>query len=208
MQENQISFLLFAFFTSNAQTPEKVTFGFGAGVNISGVSLTSPASSVSPYSLSGFKGLVFIDAPLGKNFFLQTELAYDGLGWQFDGDDNYDGGQKSNVKTYLNYLTLAVLPKYKVENTRLAFFAGPAFGFLLSATVKGYGGETHDDINNYAIGNFGGVVGAEYYLSMGLGMSVRYTAGISNIINRPEQGESMHTHAFSVSVVYRLHRSR
>jgi hypothetical protein len=133
-----VSFVFITFFFVNAQKTEKASFGFGSGLNISSVNLESPVSSVSPSSLNGFKGYVFIDAPLGKKFFLQTELAYDGMGWQFYGDDNFDGGQQSNVKTYLNYLTLAVLPKYKIENTRLAFYVGPAFGFLLSATVKGY----------------------------------------------------------------------
>jgi outer membrane immunogenic protein len=213
MKNNMRAIQLFFVFTIfsgfvNAQKMEKVSFGFGAGLNIAGVSLKSPASSVSPYSLNGFKGYVFIDAPLGKNFFLQPELAYDGMGWQFDGDDNYDGGQQSNVKTYLNYLTLAVLPKYKIENTGLAFYAGPAYGFLLSATVKGYGGETHDDKRNYTGGDFGGIIGAEYYLSMGLGISARYLAGISNVISNAEQGESMHTHAFSVSIAYKLNSSR
>jgi hypothetical protein len=79
---------------------------------------------------------------------------------------------------------------------------------LLSATVKGFEDETYDDKKNYTDGNFGGIVGAEYYLPMGLGFSARYMAGISNIISEARQGESMHTNVFSFSIAYKLHGSR
>lgn len=205
--------LLFLIFTSifyfvNAQEINKASFGFGAGINISTVSLKSPSSSISPYSLAGFKVSVFIDAPLGKNFFLQPEVAYDGMGWQYDGIDNNSGGLPANLKNYLNYLTLALLPKYKFENTGLAVYIGPSYGFLLSAKVKGWGGQITDDQKDYTDGNFGGIVGAEYYLAMGLGFSARYMAGISNVISEAQRGESMHTYAFSFSIVYKLHSSR
>jgi outer membrane immunogenic protein len=200
-------FICFSYFV-NAQETGKASFGFGAGLNISSVSLKSPSSSVNPYSLTGFKGYVLIDAPLGKNFFIQPELAYDGLGWQYNGDDNNSGGQFADVKTYLNYLTFAVLPKYKFENSGLAVYMGPSYGLLLSATVKGWGGETHDDKKDYTDGNFGGIVGAEYYLPMGLGFSARYMYGISNIISEAQQGESMHSYAFSFSIAYKLHGSK
>ncbi len=188
----------------NAQEMGKTTFGFGAGINIATVSLQSPSSSVSPNSLTGFKACIFIDAPLGKNFFLQPELANDWMGWQYDGEDNNSGGQQANIKTYLPYVTLAVLPKYQFKNSGFAVYAGPSYGLLLAATVKGWGGEIHEDKKDYTDGDFGGIVGAEYYLPMGLGISARYRAGISNIINHPEPGESMHTYAFSVTIVCKV----
>jgi hypothetical protein len=199
-----ISFMLVCTIFSglvNAQEMEKTTFGFGAGVNIATVSLHSPFSSVRPNSLIGFRGCVFINAPLGKNFFLQPELAMDWMGWHYDGEDNNSGGLQANIKTYLPYFAMAVLPKYQFKNSGFAVYAGPSYGFLLSATVKGWGGEMHDDKRDYTDGDFGAIVGAEYYLPMGLGISVRYRAGISNIINNPEPGESMHTSAFSITIV-------
>ena len=194
---------------ATAQETEKASFGFGAGLNISSVSLKEPyQTAVSPYSLRGFKGYIFINAPLGKSFFIQPELAYDGMGWQYDGEDNNSGGQQANVKTYLNYITFAVLPKYKFGNSHLAVYIGPAYGFLLSANVKGLAGRITDDKKDYTDGNFEGVVGAEYYLPMGFGFSARYMAGISNVISQARQGESMHTHSFSVSIAYKLHSSK
>ena len=197
-------FILFSFFAF-AQNTDKATFGFGAGLNISTVSLKTPTYSLNPTSLTGFKGYIFIDAPLGKNFFIQPELAYDGMGWQYYGDDNNSGGQTAHVKTYLNYIIFAVLPKYRPENTRLAFYIGPYCGLLLSANVKGFEGETHDDKKDYTDGNFGGIIGAEYYLPMGLGFSARYTAGLSNIISEAQRGESMHTYVISFSLAYKLY---
>ena len=188
----------------NAQETEKTTFGFGAGINIATVSLHSPSSSVSPNSLIEFRACEFINIPLGKNFFLHPELAYDGMGWQYDGEDNNSGGQQANIKTYLPYFTMAVLPKYQFKNSGFAVYAGPSYGFLLAATVKGWGGEIHGDKSDYTAGDFGGIVGAEYYLPMGLGISARYKAGISNIINHPEPGESMHTSAFSITIVCKV----
>src|SRR4051794_16669104 len=93
----QLFFILTIFVSCvHAQDTEKATFGFGAGLNISSASLKVPyATSVSPNSLTGFKGYIFINAPLGRNFFIQPELAYDGMGWQYDGEDNNSGGQQA-----------------------------------------------------------------------------------------------------------------
>ncbi len=123
------------------------------------------------------------------------------MGWQYDSVDNNSGGQLANIKTYLPYFTMAVLPKYQFKNSGFAVYAGPSYGFLLAATVKGWGGEIHEDKRDYTVGDFGGIVGAEYYLPMGLGISARYRAGISNIINHPEPEESMHTSTFSIALV-------
>jgi hypothetical protein len=57
-------------------------------------------------------------------------------------------------------------------------------------------------------GNFEGVVGAEYYLPVGIGFSVMYMGGISNVINHAEPGESMHTQDFNVSIAYKLNSLR
>jgi hypothetical protein len=199
-----VSFITFSFL-GHAQKTDKASFGFGTGLNVSTVDLNTPGYSLNPTSLTGFRGYIFIDAPLGKNFFIQPELAYDGMGWQYYGDDNNAGGQLAHVKTYLNYITFAVLPKYRIENTGLAFYIGPYCGFLLNAKMKGFEGETHDDKKDYTDGNFGGIVGAEYYLPMGLGFSARYMAGISNIISEAQPGESMHTYVFSFSIAYKLY---
>lgn len=201
-----ISFILvFAIFSSlaNAQEIEKVTFGFGVGVNIAAVSLHSPSGSVSPNSMVGFRACESINVPLGKNFSLQPELAFDWMGWQYE--DNNSGGQQANIEINLPYLMLAVLPKYQFKNSGFAVYAGPSYGLLLAATVKGWDGEFHEDKRDYSVGDFGGIVGAEYYLPMGLGISVRYKAGFSNIINHPEPGESMHTSAFSITIVCKIH---
>ncbi len=204
MKTSFLLVLFFCVFNVNAQQNEKASFGFGAGLNFSGISLSSPESQVNPASLSGFKGNVFVEVPIGKGFYIQPELSFDGLGWQFDGDDNYAGGQQSNVKTYMNYLFLSILPKYKIENTGLSFYAGPSYGLLLSATIKGWGGETHSDKNNYTSGDFAGIIGTGYDFPVGIGIRAQYMLGISNIVSNAQDGESIHNHAFSISVVYKI----
>src|SRR5664279_2104019 len=59
-----------------------------------------------------------------------------------------------------------------------------SFGLMLTAEVT-WGGGIHEDKRDYTVGDFGGIVGAEYYLPMGLGISARYRAGISN--NKPSR---------------------
>jgi outer membrane immunogenic protein len=188
-----------------AQKNSVTSFGAGVGINIARVSLKSAFSGVSPNYLTGFRAYIFLDAPVGGHFSLEPELSFDGLGWQFYGDDNYYGGNAATVKTRLNYIFLSILAKYKIQNSGWAFYLGPAYGLLLSAKVTGYKGETHDDKSNYVDGNFAGVLGAEYYFPFGLGLSARYMAGISNLISNSAPGESMHSGSFTITAAYKFH---
>ena len=188
------------YFVVHAQSNEKISFGVGAGLDISNVHFESYTGTLSASSVNGFRSYVFVDLPVGDNLFVQPELAYDGMGWQYFDDSIHAAGQSGYVKTSLNYLTFAMLPKYKIGKTGLALYAGAAYGFLLSAMVKGYGSETYNDKSYYSDGILEWIGGAEYYLLMGLGVSARYTGGISNL----QQGMSAHNYAFSVSIEYKF----
>jgi hypothetical protein len=194
------SFILFV----HAQNEEKISYGFGAGLDISNVNFKSYTSTANTSSVNGFRSYFFVDLPVGDNLFVQPELAYDGMGWQYLDDSIHATGQSGYVKTSLSFLTFAMLPKYKIGKTGLAFYVGPAYGFLLSATLKGFGGKTYNNKSYYSDGTLEWIGGAEYYLSMGLGFSARYTGGISNLAYGLDQGTSMHNYTFSFSIAYRF----
>ncbi|HZZ76444.1 MAG TPA: porin family protein [Puia sp.] len=196
-------FILNSYFLFAQQT-DKATFGFGAGLNYSNVVIHAE-NAFSPYRLPGFKGYIFITGPMGKGFYIQPEISYENMGWQYDGPDNFHGGNYSNVKTYLNYLFLSILPKYKFPNSKFSIILGPSYGLLLSANTKGYQGETYNVKDGYVSGNFGATIGAEYYLPLGIGFSARYFAGISNLVSEPIGGDSMHSSVLSFSVSYKLY---
>jgi hypothetical protein len=191
-------------FYGYAQNPDKISFGFGTGLDISNVSYQAPMGTANTYSVNGFRSYVFVDLPVGDNLFVQPELAYDGMGWQYLDDSIHAAGQSGYVKTSMNFLTLAILPKYKIGKTGLALYVGAAYGFLLSATLKGFGSETYNNKNSYNDGILEWIGGAEYYLPMGLGCSARYTGGISNLLYGVVTGVTMHNYAFSISLEYKF----
>src|SRR5450755_3558125 len=121
-----LAILCSAAFTIQAQ--ETGTFGISAGINVANMTFKSQGVSASLTSTVGFKGFVFYDLPLGGSFSLENELGYDGMGTKFKDPTT----SETNSET-LGYLTLAVLPKFNVQNTGLSIFAGPSLGFLLSA---------------------------------------------------------------------------
>ena len=187
-----------------AQDQEKISFGFGAGLDISNVNYQAPVGTANTYSVNGFRSYVFVDLPVGGNLFVQPELAYDGMGWKYLDDSIHATGQSGYVKTAMNFLTVAILPKYKIGKTGLALYVGPAYGFLLNATLKGLGSETYNNKSYYSDGILEWIGGAEYYLPMGLGISARYTGGISNLLYGAETGETMHNYSFSISAEYKF----
>jgi hypothetical protein len=195
-------FLCMSFLIVRSQQTARL--GIGVGTNITGVHIhADEAYSAKP--VVGFKGYIFFDLPLGQgNFGIQPEFSFDALGWHYTGSDPFNGGNTADVRTRMNYFFISLLPKYRIENTGLAFLLGPSYGFLISAKSKGFQGYVADVKKAYTSGDFAGIVGAEYYFPFGFGLSARYVIGFSNLISEPQSGESVHNYSVVFAVSYRF----
>jgi outer membrane immunogenic protein len=194
-----VAFLFSAVISLKAQ--ETGTFGVSAGINVANISFKSSGVTASFTSTVGFKGYVFYDLPLGGSFSLQNELGYDGMGFKYNDPTN------GNFTEAVNYLTLSILPKYNVQETGLSFFAGPSLGFLLNAKSTG-GGQSQSDTDSYNSIDLFGVVGAEYFLPMGFGITARYMGGLTNIAKGATNGETAHNTAFSFTLAYKFNAGK
>ncbi len=166
------------------------------------MSIKSQGVSVSLTSLVGFKGFVFYDLPLGGSFSLENELGYDGMGAKLN-----DPTSGTTYTEALNYLTLAILPKYNIPETGLSLYLGPSLGYLLSAKSSG-GGQSASDTDSYNSIDVFGQVGASYFLPMGFGLSARYMFGLTNIAKNPQGDETAHNSAFSITLAYKFNAGK
>ncbi len=197
-----VVFAIFCSAFSTLKAQETGTFGVSAGINVANMSIKSQGVSVSLTSLVGFKGFVFYDLPLGGSFSLENELGYDGMGAKLN-----DPTSGTTYTEALNYLTLAILPKYNIPETGLSLYLGPSLGYLLSAKSSG-GGQSASDTDSYNSIDVFGQVGASYFLPMGFGLSARYMFGLTNIAKDPQGDETAHNSAFSITLAYKFNAGK
>ncbi len=197
-----VVFAIFCSAFSTLKAQETGSFGISAGINVANMSFKASGVSASFSSLVGFKGYVFYDLPLGGNFSLENEFGYDGMGTKITDPNSGD-----KLTEAVNYLTLSILPKYNVSQTGLSFFAGPSLGFLLNAKSS-EGGQSASDTDSYNSIDLFGVVGAEYFFPMGLGITARYMGGLTNVAKGTTSDESAHNSAFSFTLAYKFNSGK
>ncbi len=171
-----------------------VQFGFRAGLNGSKTSEGfGPAATTKDPSLKlGLLAGVAVQVPLSSALRLQPEISYSGEGSLQEGligspgDNNY-------VLVFTTKLHLINLPVLLQYNKGKGFYAetGPQLGFLLDAQLKnefppaGQPKETKiKDLSgtNLQSPSFSWVAGTGYTFPSGLGLGLRYTAGLSNYV--------------------------
>lgn len=142
------------------------TFGFGpkAGVNLSnyrGGNIETDAKV--GYHLGGLLNFGF-----GNVFSIQPEVLFSTIGAKVE-----SGGSKTDFK--ISYLTVPVMLKFK---TRSGFYleAGPQAGFRLSESVPD---QTIDHFAKNLDISLG--AGFGYQSNIGLGIGLRYVAGLSKV---------------------------
>lgn len=157
-------------------------FGVKAGMNVASISKDGGLSDTS--SKIGFNAGVFMNAPLAENFSIQPEVLYNDLGSKI----TYGQNDKNSFSTNLGYIAVPVMFQY---NATPEFYleAGPQFSFLVSAKNKLKDGNNNstvtdwtklakDNLNTF---DFGLGLGAGYYFTPEVGLTVRYVAGLTNI---------------------------
>lgn len=91
----------------------------------------------------------------------------------------------SNAKLNLEYLSVPVMFQYKAL-PNLYVEAGPQFNFLIDARLK-KSASTSALKNATQSFDFGIGLGAGYYFTKNIGVNVRYTAGLSDIVKTKYQ---------------------
>jgi outer membrane immunogenic protein len=191
--------LLFYIFSAVSAQKKDFTIGFGAGINVSGMTDNISGVSMTSDSRIGFKGYLFFDMPVSPIFSFQPELGYDGLGLK-----TTDPNTNLTYTAPVNYLTLALLPKIKVRGTGLSFIVGPSLGFLINARLKDDQGNSVSVTDSYNTMDVFAVGGVQYFFRGGFGVSARYMGGLTNIAKTIQTDESVHNHAWTFTMSYRI----
>ncbi|KIC62947.1 porin family protein [Chryseobacterium taiwanense] len=164
-----------------------VSFGVKAGLNVSSINADDAKAK------AGFYGGVFANIPVATSFSVQPEVLYSGMGAK---NKDY-----SSVKLNLDYISVPVMLQYNVL-PELYLEAGPQFSFAISKKIKGDGGSV--DVDNYYKGfDFGVGIGAGYYIAQGFGVTARFVAGATDIVEN-NSGDAIRNNVFQVGVAYKF----
>ncbi|MDR4954173.1 porin family protein [Chryseobacterium sp. ES2] len=179
--------------TTPSTSSSKIKFGLKAGLNVSNL------SNMNMNSKAGFYGGVFVNIPVAKDFSIQPEVLYSAVGAKEKGG--------SNAKLNLEYLSVPVMFQYKAL-PNFYVEAGPQFNFLIDARLKK--SESTSLLKNGTQSfDFGIGLGAGYYITKNIGINVRYTAGLSDIVKTKyhygyDREGSVRNGVFQVGVNYKF----
>lgn len=174
------------------------------GVRISDgvISLANSAlgSQTTNQFLLGFSGGVFYEMPVSGRFYMMPELNYTFKGGSSTAD--ISGGMTSNynstaiyIRQDLRYLTVPVLFELRTASRWVGFYAGPEFGYLLSAR------QTYTDTSNHTTDlrpflrkmDVALDFGVNFRLYEGFGMDIRYSYGLENILESSKTADNQTT---------------
>ncbi|MCX8532523.1 porin family protein [Chryseobacterium luquanense] len=208
---------------TSTSSSSPVRFGLKAGMNVA--SLSKDAGLEDQKSKIGFNAGVFANIPIAESFSIQPEVLYNQLGAKVESRDEFTvlGTTTRNVQSYstnLDYISVPVMFQYNfVPNFYIE--AGPEFGFMVSAKNKGdrtttvtnaSGTSTStasytDDIDkdNLNTFNFGVGIGAGYYFTDNIGLTARYTAGVTDVAkDRPSGSDAIRNNNFQVGLAFKF----
>lgn len=185
-------------------------FGIKGGMNVS--SLSKDANLSDQKSKIGFNAGLFLNAPISSEFSIQPEVLYNDLGSKVDRTSTFAGNTYTNsYSRNLGYISVPVMFQY---NATPNFYleAGPQAGFLVRAEDK-YKSTTNGNTNSSNIVSLnkndfntfdlGIGIGAGYYFTPSLGITARYTAGLTDIYKN-NNGDAVKNNAFQVGLAYKF----
>lgn len=160
-----------------------IQFGPKAGANFSTMMGTNGAG---PKLITAWHAGGVANFSFNKSFAVQPELVY-----------SREGAEKEGTKYNLGYLRLPVLLQLR-HASGLYVQAGPQLGLLMSAHYKMNGSDTKEDVKEF-LNKFETslVMGLGYRAPMGLGIDLRYAAGLSEL--NPQSDLKVHTLGVSIS---------
>ncbi|MET3535257.1 porin family protein [Chryseobacterium limigenitum] len=196
--------------TATASSSNPVTFGVKGGMNVSSLSKNEGLDDTK--SKIGFNAGVFANIPVASSFSIQPEVIYNDLGAKSTRNYTVLGNNyKDEYSTNLGYISVPVMFQYNAL-PNLYLEAGPEFGFLVSAKDK-FKSSTNGSNNvsststlnkdDFQTFNFGIGIGAGYYFTDNLGVTARYTAGVTDIFKN-NNGDAVRNNVFQVGLAYKF----
>ncbi|SDR11436.1 Outer membrane protein beta-barrel domain-containing protein [Chryseobacterium soldanellicola] len=184
-------------------TSKSITYGVKAGLNVASVSKDNTSDSQS--SKVGFNVGAFANIPVATSFSVQPEVLFSQYGSKYD---KKILGHKFSYANNLNYIAVPVMLQYNAL-PNLYLEAGPEFGFLVGSKVKikdetanNVLAEGKADVKSF---NLGLGLGAGYYFTQNIGVTVRYVAGLTDIQKtKPVGSDSVKNNVFQVGVAYKF----
>jgi hypothetical protein len=185
---------LAAVFTCSFANAQEAKFGIKAGLNLGNLSgdlenafVDSDMKMRPSFHVGGFAEIKFAD-----KFAIQPELLYSIEGGKQDVD-----GESEKLIWDLQYLNIPIMAKYYATD-KLSLEAGPQIGFLMKAEAT-FDGDTvvefKDDSKSTAISLN---LGAGYNFTENIFGSLRYSIGMSNIIDDDNVDSKSNVLALSV----------
>ncbi len=180
-------------FTAAPLFAEGMMFGIKGGLNMS--NLTGDDATIEdtdPSMKMGFGGGIFFNYAFTELFAIQVEGLYMQKGATYEWSEGEESG---SVDAKIDYIAVPLLLKVTIPTEgkiKPAIFAGPTFGFLMSAKVEGEGGseDIKDNTESMDIGILGGAeIG--YKLEKGMiFLSASYEVGMQTIDKSVEGAEA------------------
>ena len=202
--------------TTTRTSSSDIRFGAKAGMNVA--SLSNDEGLDDQKSKIGFNAGIFANIPIAESFSIQPELLYSQYGSKavYNERENANNSLKRSYTTNLGYITVPVMFQYNfIPN--LYVEAGPEFGFNIVAkekfeqtsvvngttfTTSGTDDIDKDDINTF---NVGIGLGAGYYFTDNIGVTVRYVAGLTDVAkDRPSGSDAIRNNVFQVGLAYKF----
>jgi hypothetical protein len=188
----KLLFVLFALALFSISTQAQMQLGVKAGLNLANLSGDDISDTD---ARTGFAGGLFFMYQFNDMFAIQPEAYYSMKGATDKGSFE---GYSYEAELKLDYLEIPLLLKFlipiKDSNVRPTVFAGPSFGFNMSAKSKvEAGGQTFEqDLEYVASTDFGLVFGGGIGFPVGngeLGFDIRYILGLSTIDDSSEKDD-------------------
>ena len=152
-------------FTVLANAQSNVHWGLKGGVNISAVNISGGGDY---NSKAGFHAGGLAHIHLSKTWALQPELMY-----------STQGGKDGSTKLNLDYINIPLQVQYMFNNG-FRLQTGPQLGLLTNARIKT--GDVKVDVKDgLTNADFSWTFGTSYLTKSGLGVDLRYNAGLTDI---------------------------
>ncbi len=189
---------------SSASAQTGASFGVKAGVNFANLDFSGDEVDVNFDQRMGLVAGAFVLVPMSATVGVQIEGLYSQKGATFEGEG-------FTIKNELDSFDVPVLLRYTVPSstsTSFHLFAGPSFGFKLSANeIEEFEGtEEEIDISDEVAGfDFGLVLGAGVEFGKFV-IDGRYTHGFTNLNDSPEDGDTLKvkSRVFSIMAGFRF----
>ncbi len=169
-------------------------------------------SGSGPDMRTGFAAGLYLRYGIGTNVYLQPEVLYTMKGAKYTATvtDPLLGSVDADITTKFDYIEVPILLKYAFTSTSTItpnLSVGPAIAFKTSSKVKaevfGIGGSA--DVPMVKSTDFGICFGGGLDFAMGksaMALDVRYTMGLSRVMDVPIVNPNIKNSAFTVSAGY------